>query len=70
MVLSRKTVRIAAGAMALSGPGTRPARVEVRMAEQGPSPRKLHAKVGQGQDRLLVGQVFSNDNISVRVMKT
>ena len=37
MALSRKTVRAAAGAMALSGPGTRPAWVEVRVADQAPS---------------------------------
>ena len=37
MALSRKTVRAAAGAMALSGPGTRPAWVEVMVADQAPS---------------------------------
>lgn len=56
--------------MALSDPGTRPAWVEVRVAEQPPSPLEFHAKLGQGQARLLVGQVFSENRVSVRVMRT
>lgn len=33
-------------------------------------PGEFHAKLGQGPARLLVGQVFSKDSISVRVMRT
>ena len=55
--------------MALSGPGTRPAWVEVRVADQAPSLEFL-AKLGQSLARLMVGQVFSEDRVSVRVMRT
>ena len=61
MALSRKTVRAAAGTVALSGPGTRPALVEVKV---------FHAKLGQGKARLLVGQVFNDDSDYIRVMRT
>lgn len=35
----------------------------------GPPPWEFHAKLGQGQARLLVGQVFSEDGVSVRVVR-
>ena len=33
-------------------------------------PWEFRAKLGQGQARLLVGQVFSQDSVFVRVMRT
>lgn len=36
----------------------------------GTPPWEFRAKLGQGQARLLVGQVFSKDRVSVRVMRT
>lgn len=53
----------------MSGPVTRPAWVEVRVSEQAP-PWEFHAKMGQDQARLMVGQVFNEDSVSVRVMRT
>lgn len=37
---------------------------------EGLPPWEFHAKLGQGQARLLVGQVFSQDSAFVRVMRT
>jgi hypothetical protein len=69
MALSRKPVQAAAGAMALSDPGTKPALGGSEGGRAGPplsgsaTPNWVSARPGCG------GQVWSEDSVSVRVMK-
>lgn len=56
--------------MALSVPGTKPAWVELRGGQKSPPSLKTPCQLGQCQARLVYGQVFSEDGVSLMVMKT